>query len=158
MNGKFRLTYRLTVVLLLIVFPHFSVGETATGGTAGKQPDIRKLVDMPEQARQFVKADMIDHLAALNEILAYMAADKFEAAAEIAEKRMGMSAMGKHRGTGMGPGRYLPPEMHAIGMNMHKAASNFSEIAKRGEPIAAYRALGEITSSCVACHHSFRTQ
>ena len=66
--------------------------------------------------------------------------------------------MGKHRGTGMGPGRHMPVEMRNIAWGMHDAATEFSKIAKQGDLKSAYSALQQVTSACVACHYSYRTQ
>ena len=78
--------------------------------------------------------------------------------AKPAETRMGKSSMGKHRGTGMGPGRYMPLEMRNIGWGMHEAATEFSQLAKKGDTKNAYVALQKITGSCVACHYAYRTR
>lgn len=42
----------------------------------------------------------------------------FAATAEVAENRMGNISMGKTRASGMGPGRFMPLEMHNLGWNM----------------------------------------
>ena len=120
--------------------------------------DQRRLISMPDQARQVMREHMLDHLAALNEIIAHLAASEFDAAAQVAEERLGWSSMGKHRGTGMGPGRFMPSEMRNIGRGMHESASEFSRIAKEGDPKSAYAALQKVTAACVACHYSYRTR
>ena len=126
--------------------------EDSTGG------DPRQLVSMPEQTRQIMREDMLNHLSALNEIIGQLASNNLDAAADIAETRMGKSAMGKHRGTGMGPGRYMPPEMRSIGRGMHEAATEFAQVANKGDLTGAYSALQKITTTCVACHYSYRTR
>ena len=126
--------------------------ESSSGG------DARQLVSMPDQAREFMRKDMLDHLSALNEIIGYLASNNLDAAAEVAETRMGRSSMGKHRATGMGPGRFMPLEMRNLGWGMHDAATAFSKIAKQGDVKNAYNALQKVTSSCVACHYSYRTR
>jgi len=126
--------------------------ESSSGG------DTRQLVSMPDQARELMRKEMLDNLSALNEIIAYLASNNLDAAADVAETRMGRSSMGKHRGTGMGPGRFMPLEMRNLGRGMHDAATEFSEIAKQGDLKGAYSALQKVTSSCVACHYSYRTR
>ena len=120
--------------------------------------DHRQLVSMPDQARQLMRKDMLDHLSALNEIISHLAENNLAAAANVAETRMGKSSMGKHRGSGMGPGRFMPLEMRNIGWGMHDAATEFSKVAKSGDLKGAYRALQKVTRSCVACHYSYRTR
>lgn len=144
-------TTLLFTALALLVASH------AAGSQEGADSDPRQLIAMPEQSRALMRQDMQDHLAALNEILGQLAANDLAAAAETAENRMGRSSMGKHRGSGMGPGRFMPPEMKQIGWGMHDAASEFSRIAKQGDATQAYAALQKLTTSCVACHFSYRT-
>ncbi len=120
--------------------------------------DLRQLVSMPDQARELMRKEMLDHLAALNEIIGYLASNKLDAAADVAETRMGRSSMGKHRSTGVGPGRFMPLEMRNLGWGMHDAASELSKAAKQGNLKNTYNALQKVTGSCVACHYSYRTR
>ena len=154
----------------MMLFTAFSLSvlfQTAHGREAVNDPghtqyasdaDTRQFVEMPEQARKLMREEMLEHLSALNEIIAYLAANNLDAAAEVAESKMGRSSMGKHRGTGMGPGRFMPPEMRSIGRGMHEAATEFSQRAKQGDSKNAYVALQKITGSCVACHYGYRTR
>jgi len=123
-------------------------------------PDNRQLVSMPPLPAALMREDMIDHLAALNEIVALIGENKLAEAGDVAEKRLGRSTMGRMmvKAKGMGPGRFMPPEMHAIGMSMHDAASEFAQLAKAGDRAKAQAALAGITGKCVACHASFRVR
>lgn len=141
-----------TSVLLFAVQTAYSEESTPSGG------DLRQLVSMPDQARELMRKDMLNHLSSLNEIIGYLAETNLDAAADVAETKMGRSSMGKHRGTGMGPGRFMPLEMRKLGWGMHDAASEFSKIAKQGDLKNAYGALQKVTGSCVACHYSYRTR
>jgi hypothetical protein len=147
--------------VLLFAF-HSAHGEEsagdAQGATESPGSDLRQLVSMPEQARQLMREDMLDHLSALNEIIGYLAENNLDAAANVAQTRMGKSSMGKHRATGMGPGRFMPLDMRNIGWGMHESATEFSRIAKEGDIKGAYSALQKLTTSCVGCHYSFRTR
>ena len=122
--------------------------------------DARQLVVMPDAARAIMRSDMLDHLAALNEITGYLAEKNLEAAAETAEQRIGNSAIGKHAAMarGQGPGRFMPDAMRQLGWGMHSAASEFALVVKQGDQASTYAALQKIMSSCVACHMSFRTR
>ena len=157
----FRTMILITVLLLSILFQTAHSQETASlsaKSTGISDTDTRQLVVMPDQARMLMREDMLEHLSALNQVIAHLAVNDLDAAAEIAESKMGKSSMGKHRGTGMGPGRFMPPEMRSIGWGMHEAATEFSQLAKKGDSKNAYIALQKITGSCVACHYSYRTR
>ncbi len=134
------------VVLLMQIMPSTSVAE-----------DTRQLVTMPAQALQFMRADMLEHLLTINEIVGYLAEGKLDDAANIAETKMGMQSMGKHRGSGMGPGRHMPMGMRSLGMQLHQVASEFARVARTGDKQKTYRAFQKVTSSCVSCHYSYRT-
>jgi len=113
---------------------------------------------MPDETSQLMRKDMLDHLSALNEIIGLLAENNLDAVADVAETRMGKSSMGKHRATGMGPGRFMPLEMRNIGWGMHESATELSQAAKEGNLKGAYSALQKVTASCVACHYSYRTR
>ncbi len=118
--------------------------------------DSRKLVTMPERAKDIIRKKMQANLAALNAIIGYLASNDFESAAESAEKTMGKSTMGKHRGSGAAPGLFMPKEMRSLGRGMHEAASEFAEVAKQGDIKNSLKFLEKLTGSCVACHHAYR--
>jgi hypothetical protein len=102
--------------------------------------------------------DMLDHLSSLTEILGHLAENNLDAVSEIAETRMGKSSMGKHRATGMGPGRFMPIAMRNMGWNMHESASELSRIAKDGELNDVFAALQKVTAACAKCHYSYRVR
>jgi hypothetical protein len=120
--------------------------------------DMRQFVEMPEQARQVLREDMLDQFAVLNEIIEYLARNNYTAAAEVAENGMGQSLLRRNQEREFGPARYMPEEMRRMGWELHEAASNFALVAKRQHPQATYGALQKITEACIACHYSYRTR
>ena len=128
--------------------------------TAAGAEDTRQLVKLPAPAQEALREEMLDNLLAVNEVLSLMAAGKTWEAGELAEARLGMSAMGKHRSKPMDarPGPHMPPAMHGIGIDGHKAASEFATVAKTGDRDKALALLPNLTTACVACHFSYRTR
>lgn len=128
--------------------------------TAAFAEDTRQLAKLPEAAQESLRQEMLDNLVAVNEVLSLMAAGKVREAGEAAEAKLGMSAMGKHRGKPFDarPGPHMPPAMHGIGMDGHKAASEFAAAAKTGDRDKALALLPNITAACVGCHFSYRTR
>ena len=55
------------------------------GAVSRAGDERRQLVQMPEMMQQHMLANMRDHLAAINEILLYMANRELDKAAEVAE-------------------------------------------------------------------------
>jgi cytochrome c556 len=125
---------------------------------AATAADTRQPVELPAMMREHMLANMRDHLTALAEIQAALAAGKYEQAADVAEQRIGMSSLERHGASHMAP--YMPKAMQDIGTNMHRAASRFARAAQEAgvakEPARAIGALAEVTQQCVACHASFR--
>ena len=134
----------------------FFLAALVTGlpGTSASSNDTRIHVELPEMMQQHMLSNMRDHLAAINEILVYLGSDELDKAAEIAEYRLGMSSLGSHGASHMA--KIMPEEMRQTGTSMHKAASRFALKAQEGEPLAAYKALSEITAACVACHSAYK--
>lgn len=125
-------------------------------GPSASSDDQRVLVELPEMMQRHMLSNMRDHLAAINEILVYLGNDDLESASETAEYRLGMSSLESHGASHMA--RFMPEEMRQAGTAMHKAASRFALTAQEGDALAAYRALSEITSACVACHSGYRVK
>jgi hypothetical protein len=116
--------------------------------------DMRKLVEFPEMMQTHMLANMRDHLAAINEVLEQMAKGRMDAAAEVAESRIGMSSLESHGASHLAS--FMPEGMRKTGDAMHRAASRFALKAQEGDALAAYSALSEVTAACVACHSAYR--
>jgi len=136
-------TIRFGVLVLLIVVNSTSLAD-----------DTRQLVKLPEMMQQHMLANMRDHLLSLNEILDNMAKGNLDKAAQVAEMRLGMSSLDAHGASHMAP--YMPEGMRDAGTAMHRAASRFALKAGEGEALPAYKMIGDITASCVACHTAYR--
>lgn len=120
--------------------------------TASKDP--RQLVRLPAQMRAHMLGNMRDHLAALHEIQAALAAGKLDQAADAAEQRLGMTSLASHGGAHMAS--HMPKAMQAIGTEMHHAASRFARSAHEGDLKKALTDLSAVTQQCVACHAGYR--
>jgi soluble cytochrome b562 len=116
--------------------------------------DARQLVKFPEMMQHHMLASMRNHLETLNAIMADLAANKMDAAADIAENQLGMSSLPKHEASHLA--KFMPKGMRMAGTNMHKAASLFALKAQEGDLLAAYKSLSNVTSACVACHSAYR--
>lgn len=118
----------------------------------------REPVSFPPKLREDTLTNMRDHLLAIQEITAYLADKQFDAAADVAETRLGMTSMQRHGAHEVA--QYMPDGMRRIGHGMHQAASQFAVAAKdagvTGDTGAALRALATMQSSCVACHAGYQ--
>ncbi len=121
---------------------------------AGAAEDPRVPVELPPMMQQHMLANMRDHLETLDRLLAHLAADQLDAAAELAEQRLGMSSLDDHGAEHMA--QFMPEGMRAAGTAMHRAASRFARVAVEGDRDRALAALREVSAACVACHRGYK--
>jgi len=129
-----------------------------THGAASPAQDQRVEVQFPPYLREHTLANMRDHLATLQEIQAALAAGKFDQAADISERRLGMSSLAAHGAHDVA--KYMPQGMQDVGSAMHRSASRFAVAAQNSAATndvkPALAALAEVTANCVACHAAYR--
>lgn len=120
--------------------------------------DTRQLATLPKPAEETLRQEMLYNLAALNEILALVAADKLKEAGAAAEQQLGYSAQGRHRNKPFEarPGPHMPVAMHALAMDGHREASDFAKAAQSGDRELTLKLLPNLTNACVTCHSSWR--
>ena len=142
-----KITLAFAAVLLMLV-------------TSSHAADKRQFVQLPDQFVQLpeMMRNMRDHLLALQTITRQLSDGEYDAAADIAEQRLGMSSMQSHGASHMAP--YMPEGMRAAGTAMHQAASRFAVAARSAEVEGglsrAFGALSEVMAQCVACHSAYR--
>jgi hypothetical protein len=122
--------------------------------------DGRIAIEMPGMMRTHMLANMRDHLLAIQEIQGSLAAGKYDAAADIAETRLGMSSLQSHGASHMAG--FMPKGMQETGTAMHQAASRFAVVSQEAAVTRdlprALGALSEVTVNCVACHAGYRVK
>ena len=120
--------------------------------------DSRQPVSMPAMMQEHMRANMRDHLLAISEIQVALASGHYDAAAEIAEERLGMTSLDAHGARHVAG--FMPDGMRATGTAMHHAASRFAvtsqEAAVTGDLRRVLEGLAEVTRQCVACHAGYR--
>jgi len=146
-----RMKYVICATLLL--------ATTRAPAIAGE--DTRELVVFPPMMVEETLTSMRDHLLALNEIMGELSAGNADKAAEIAENRLGMSALDDHGAAKKA--KMMPAGMQAGGTQMHHAASRFAIAVKDAELAPSdeaqqeiFKALEGITDGCIACHEGYR--
>ncbi len=129
--------------------------------TAARAQDARALVKLPEPMQEHMLANMRDHLQTLHVILGDVADGKFDAAAKLAEERLGLSSLGLHGAAHMAP--FMPQPMQDMGTSMHRAASRLvivlqdaSVAQSKASMQDVARALSSVTAACTGCHAAYR--
>ncbi len=127
-------------------------------GKGAPAKDLRVVVEFPAGLREHTLANMRDHLLAIQQIQAALAAGKYEQAAEVSERRLGMSSLHDHGAHEVA--KYMPKGMQDAGSAMHRSASRFAvaaqDAAATGDLRPPLAALAEVTANCVACHAAYR--
>lgn len=140
--------FRLNLLLAGLLLTSTSFADT----------DTRQKLDFPQMMQEHLLSNMRDHLLAINEIQAFMAAADYEKAAEVAEQRLGLSSLDNHGAAHMAD--RMPKVMQEIGTGMHKAASQFAvtvvNAGATGDLKPALGDLSKVTQQCVACHSAYR--
>jgi cytochrome c556 len=142
----------------LLVAPLVFAGLLAFPMTLAAEDDTRVAVDLPGMMRTHMLGNMRDHLIAIQEIQTRLAAGEYDAAADVAETRLGMSSLASHGASHMAG--FMPKGMQETGTAMHQAASRFAvtaqETAVTRDLPRALRALSQVSEQCVACHAAYR--
>lgn len=130
----------------------------ALAGAVHAAEDARVLATLPPAAVEVLRAEMLGNTITVNGILALVSEGKIKEAGVKAEKELGVSTMGRHRDKPFDarPGPHMPPAMHAVAMDGHKAASEFARIAATGNTKKTIAALPLLTEACVGCHAAYR--
>lgn len=154
--------FAIVIAGVTVAFAVLAVSAQSAPATKGSHTqDSRELVKLPPMMQDHMLANMRDHLVALDEMLSALADGKADEAVKVAETRLGMSSLSRHGAAHLG--KFMPEEMGAIGMQMHRAASRFAIVARDAElkpgldgQRQVYKALQEITENCNACHRAYR--
>ena len=154
----------LSIFFVLLSTSVFAESETI---------DSRQIVTMPAPMKEAFLKNMRGHMESLDRVIAALAEGDLNSAAEISEVGMGLGrgkasqcddknehqhspVASEHSGKAFG--QFMPKEMKMMGMNLHIAANEFSDIAREGNIGDAYKSLRNISASCVACHQSFQVK
>jgi cytochrome c556 len=117
-------------------------------------PDTRASLPLTAMMAAHQKANMRDHLAAVQEIVAALAANDMPAV-EKAARRIGysdsMAQMCRHMGAGA-------PGFTDLALSFHRTADTIAAAAERGDRQAATAALAATLSTCVGCHAAYKQE
>ncbi|HEB94997.1 MAG TPA: hypothetical protein ENI96_01035 [Sedimenticola thiotaurini] len=139
---------------------HMATMGSGKGPQTAAVTDTREPVRFPPRIRAHELWSMRDHLRTLQKIQQYLAEERFEEIAGIAEQRLGMSSFGLHGAHESAP--YMPEGMRQAGGAMHRSASRLARLATdaavTGETKPVLQAVADLTARCVACHDAYRLE
>jgi DNA-binding GntR family transcriptional regulator len=168
---KLRMARRAALIALLslVLWPPLASGESGPESAVPEAPagahsanaqrtfdemDTRTPLPLTATMAAHQKTNMRDHLAAVQEIVAALAAGDMPAVREAA-RRIGysdaMAQMCRHMGTGA-------PGFTDMALTFHRTADTIADAAGRGDRQAATAALAATLGTCVGCHAVYRQQ
>jgi Cytochrome C' len=123
-------------------------------GASSDVLDPRTALPLTAMMAEHQKRNMRDHLTAVQEIVAALAAEDMTAA-ERAARRMGysdtMAQMCQHMGA-------AAPGFGDSAFTFHRTADTVAEAARHGDRKAVTAALAATLSTCVGCHATYRQE
>jgi hypothetical protein len=142
---------------------------------AEKTTDFRQIVEMPPPMKELFLTNMRGHMESLDLVIKALAEKDLNLSATLAESTLGLGQsearqcddsdshqqhkqQSEHKHKAMAFGQFMPASMKAMGMQLHIAADNFADVARQGDMGEAYKALSQISSTCVACHQAFKVK
>lgn len=164
------MTSRLLLLPALLAFlcgcsqdraPAPAAAASAVVAVKGPEPqealdrmDTRTAVPLVPMMANHQKQNMRDHLAAVQEIVAAVTANDFQAIEKSAgrigySEQMGM--MCKHMGAGA-------PGFTKAALRFHHTADTIAEAAKQKNAPGVLAALGATLSTCTSCHATFKQE
>lgn len=148
--------------LKVIICSCFTISSIAFAqhnhGHGALPADTRVAVEYPPAMKEHTLTSMRDHLLAISQIQEALGNGQYDRAAEIAETRLGQTALKAHNANENS--KFMPKGMQDIGNQMHRSASKFAvEIQNSGatgDLKPALLALSKTTQACVACHAGYK--
>jgi hypothetical protein len=154
------LAYALLCTVPVSTLAQHDAATHAHHGGGAAVHDGRAEVAFPPEMRAHTLTNMRDHLLALQEIQFALAKEEYDRAGDIAEQRLGMTALIAHGSYERS--EFMPKGMQDIGSAMHRNASRFAVAAKdaaaTGDVKPALAALSTTIGQCVACHAAYRVK
>lgn len=133
----------LMLVLALSMTAHPSGGQTLDG---------RKPLILPAMMAAHQKQNMREHLIAVQEIVAALSTDDFNAV-EQAAKNLGYNEAMGQRCNMLGA---ATPGFTAMALNFHHTADRIVDAAKKHDRAATMTALSNTLTTCTNCHATFK--
>jgi len=113
--------------------------------------DSRTSLNLPAPMRYNQLAMMREHLQAVDDIIAYIAEGKFEAASKTAHQKLGLTPEMKKMCN-----MYGNDDFRTVGLAFHNSADELGDVLKTGNLNRSLAALHRTMDKCVNCHATFR--
>ncbi len=113
--------------------------------------DTRIQLNAPDMMKEHQKTMMREHLRAVNEIVAGLAANDFELVSQTAHKKLGLTDEMRNMCSMFGN-----QEFEKIGLEFHTKADELGDVAKTKDLNKTLLALDTMLKRCNQCHSMFK--
>jgi hypothetical protein len=113
--------------------------------------DRRTSLELPAPMKQHQLANMREHVLAIKSIVGLMAENKFEDAAKIAHKQLGLSTEMQSMCS-----MFENEKFKTMGMAFHQSGDELGDVLQTRDVNASLRALNKTMGYCVECHATYR--
>lgn len=118
---------------------------------AADSKDTRIQLNVPDMMKEHQKTMMREHLKAVNEIVAGLAANDFELVSQTAHKKLGLTDEMRNMCSMFGN-----QEFEKIGLEFHTKADELGNVAKTKDLNKTLLALDTMLKRCNQCHSMFK--
>jgi cytochrome c556 len=116
--------------------------------------DPREVLDLTPAQKETLKATMHEHLAAVEAIVAALARQDYEKAADVAHFELGFP---KHREVMQHEaGAALPKKYMELALEHHQAAEDLAEAITSKEMTRILEQLAKTIQACTTCHKAYK--
>ncbi len=113
--------------------------------------DTRIPLNLPPMMAQHQKANMREHLKAVNEVVRYIGTKDFAMASKTAHEKLGITPQMKQMCDNM------PNEtFRTMALDFHQSGDALGEVLKTKDTDRSLKALDAVLTKCTGCHEMFR--
>jgi hypothetical protein len=113
--------------------------------------DTRISLGLPAPMKQHQLTNMREHVVAIQAIVGLIADSKFEDAAKIAHKQLGLSPEMQSMCS-----MFENDKFKALGFAFHQSGDDLGDVLQTRDVHASLRALNKTMGYCVECHSTYR--
>lgn len=113
--------------------------------------DSRTSLNLPAPMGRKQLTMMREHLQAVHDIIAYIAAGEFDDASKTAHEKLGLTPEMKNMCNMFGN-----DDFRSLGLAFHQSADELGEVLKSKDVNRSLQALHKTMNYCISCHATFR--
>lgn len=139
------------IMLLILLAPVGALAADDVMGKAHHMKDNRISLGLAPNMKHHQLSNMRAHMAALQEIIGLLAANKFEKASRIARLQLGLTEEMKQM-----CGMFENEDFKQLGLAFHNSGDELGDALQTKDMKKSLQALNKTMGYCVQCHEKYR--